>query len=493
MLKTKKPLKETEKDWDTKAKVTAKKGLWSTTRRSFFGDIWWEENYHADDAVKVPRINFGDNREDQFAFPSVSQRFKLTPYDLLLFEEYIKNNENGFLQLVTSNPNIVASQIEENIPFSEETKILLEKYVESYPYYTPSVYFNALHIAKYNTSKVQQFLRDDEKKRLTSLFKNYQIFFRETYSTLEDYLELIDTAYRVAKLQKNESDIQMLRVDKQKIHELLQKLEAKYEILKNAHLNNDSSLIESTSHDMQELMSQMIYYVLSINMWSVVEGTLNGTFDINEFESQEPQFISNLYEDVDESTMTDDTIMAILITRRNMLTLDEKNLKSINSYLSSVVDPSKIISKKALYQLQYEKSLLERMIEKNNSQIKNFEIVLSKRGVPHTLVLFSSSTKANLHPPPPFISLMQARSVGSNPSLTSRNQHAITPVKKVSTEQLHNRIKKIISDSIRKRVHIGGGYKKSRKLKLNRNKMSRKYNKMSRKYNKMSRKSKTNK
>ena len=69
-------------------------------------------------------------------------------------------------------------------------------------------------------------------------------------------------------------------------------------------------------------------------------------------------------------------------------------------------------------------------------------------------------------------------------------------LKTVSTKPLlHNRIKKIISDSIKTRIQSVqiGGYKKSRKLKLNRNKMSRKFNNMSRKYNKMSRRSKTNK
>jgi hypothetical protein len=80
-----------------------------------------------------------------------------------------------------------------------------------------------------------------------------------------------------------------------------------------------------------------------------------------------------------------------------------------------------------------------------------------------------------------------------SPSVTLASPRQL---KTVSTKPLlHNRIKKIISDSIKTRIQSVqiGGYKKSRKLKLNRNKMSRKSNKMSRKSNKMSRKSKTNK
>jgi hypothetical protein len=145
-----------------------------------------------------------------------------------------------------------------------------------------------------------------------------------------------------------------------------------------------------------------------------------------------------------------------------------------------------MISKEALFQVQHEKSLLERSIQKNNSQIKNCEIILSKRGlrvVPHTLS--SSATSASPSPSTITPNVLFSSSQNTKPNTT--------PVKKVSTEPLQNRIKQIISDSIRRRVHIGGGYKKSRKLKLNRNKMSRKYNKISRKYNKMSRKSKTNK
>ena len=73
-----------------------------------------------------------------------------------------------------------------------------------------------------------------------------------------------------------------------------------------------------------------------------------------------------------------------------------------------------------------------------------------------------------------------------SPSVTLASPRQL---KTVSTKPLlHNRIKKIISDSIKTRIQSVqiGGYKKSRKLKLNRNKMSRKSNKMSRK-------SKTNK
>jgi len=433
------------------------------------------------------------NSEEELRIQNLKglNRFKITPYDSLLFKEYIKNYDDGFLRLVTENPQLVANQMEE-IKLGETTKKLQKKYVENYPEYTPSVYFNALDIAKYDKSKVQQFLRDDEKKRLTLLVTQFKHFFLTTTTTLEDYLKLIESAHST-----NHEEQRLLQGDKKKVDELFGEYENLYNETIKAQDEGRQDDHQNLLRETQEKINQIIYYILSINMWSMVENILDETFDfkVEDYlrKTKFPQLIFNLYENNYE-TMTPETLKAVLTTHQNMIRLNQESIDSIDEYLLQKdyhFHEENFFSrmKKLRSQLTYDNTcyynqilIIEELLKRqppNPSSRSSFTTPPPSKPSSHSSQIASLLFTT---PPNPALRL-------SVPSMLFSSQQQ---VKKVPNEPLHDRIKKIIRDSIRTRISMrGGGYKKSRKLKLNKNKMSRKSNnKMSRKSNnKMSRKS----